>query len=85
MVGFSRAKYGHGAMALVGSGREMVPCGARVSGEVREGSRRDSGRTNVLMWLVEDEVKRVVPSADLEREVLIFCDERGIRMLGAKK
>lgn len=53
-------------MALVGSGREMVPCGVRVRREVREGSRRDSGRTKVLMWLVEDEVKRVVPSADLE-------------------
>ena len=52
-------------MALVGSGRARVLCGVRVTGDCR-GSRSVSGRTKVQMRFEDDEVKRVVPSADLD-------------------
>ena len=42
----------------------MVPWGLRVSGSCR-GDNSVSGSTYELTLLVEDEVKRVVPSADL--------------------
>lgn len=55
-------------MADVGSGKQSVPCGVRVRGELSSPSswreRRVDGRTKVLT-LLEEEVKRVVPSADL--------------------
>lgn len=51
-------------MALLGSGRARVACGASVTGDCR-GSRRVSGRAKVQMRFEEEEVKRVVPSADL--------------------
>lgn len=51
-------------MALVGSGRVSVEYEVSVNGASR-GSRRVSGRTKVQIRFEEDEVKRVVPSADL--------------------
>lgn len=51
-------------MALVGSGRARVLWGVSSTGDSRC-SRRDSGRTKVQMRLEKEDVKRVVPSADL--------------------
>jgi hypothetical protein len=51
-------------MALVGSGRARVLWAVSPRGDCR-GSRRVSGRTKVQMRLEKDDVKRVVPSADL--------------------
>lgn len=52
-------------MALVGSGRASVLLAVSSIGDCR-GSSRVSGKTNVHMRLEKDDVKRVVPSADLE-------------------
>ncbi len=51
-------------MALVGSGRARVLVGVSSRGDSR-GWRRVSGRTKVQIRLEKEEVKRVVPSADL--------------------
>jgi hypothetical protein len=51
-------------MALVGSGRARVLWAMSSTGDWR-GWRRVSGRTKVHIRLEKDEVKRVVPSADL--------------------
>lgn len=42
-----------------------MPWGVRVRAESPWGARRVEGRTKVLIRLEEEEVKRVVPSADL--------------------
>lgn len=52
-------------MALDGSGRARVLVAVSSAGDSR-GSRRVSGSTKVHMRLEKDDVKRVVPSADLE-------------------
>jgi hypothetical protein len=62
--GCSSAKYGQGAMALVGSGRARVLWAVSSTGDCR-GSRRLSGSTKVQIRFEKEDVKRVVPSADL--------------------
>lgn len=61
---WEREKYGAGAMAAVGSGRTSVPWADRLSVSSR-GERRSSGSTKVPIRFSDDEVKMVVPSADL--------------------
>jgi hypothetical protein len=69
--GCSKAKYGQGAMALVGSGRARVLWAVSSTGDCR-GSRRLSGRTKVQMRFEKEDVKRAVPSADLTAVSLLL-------------
>jgi hypothetical protein len=61
-------------MALVGSGRAMVPLAVSSTGDSL-GSRRLSGSTKLHMRFEKDDVKSVVPSADLR--VVSVKDAKG--------